>query len=134
MNKCLLSEIPILLLVLLLTLARRSVAVSVVLDPRYRQRTIIIALTLICTVGFVIIISYLALRLYLGSKQQDLEYEATLPLDPPPSLTFQLDDLKLSTVVSRGRFGEVWKGTLNDLDIVAKVHREYKRGLKTFFI
>ena len=97
-----------------------SVSVSIITDTSYRQRTIIIALALICTVGFVIIISYLALRLYLGSKQE-LELESSQPLDPPPTPPFPLDDLKLSHAISRGRFGEVWKGTLNDLDIVAKV-------------
>ena len=94
-------------------------------DSNYSQNTIIYAITPILFVTIVIVISYLIYRLFIRKYKE--------PVDPPeiseaPSLpSFELDQLKLCNFIERGRYGEVWKGLLNEHDVAVKIFTTSQR-------
>ncbi|GAB6031872.1 hypothetical protein CHUAL_010268 [Chamberlinius hualienensis] len=56
---------------------------------------------------------------------------------PPPSPTLDLDNLKLIEMIGRGRYGCVWRGTLGNKEVAAKVfahqHRQYYLNEKDIY-
>ncbi|XP_077993218.1 uncharacterized protein LOC144447189 [Glandiceps talaboti] len=86
----------------------------------YREETIIIALASVCSVAIVTVISYLVYRLWLGSRKANMSHMRGVEAPPPPS-TLDMDNLKISNVIGQGRFGNVWKGSLNDRTVAVKV-------------
>ena len=88
-------------------------------DQNYRQTTIIISLASVCSVAIVVVAVYAVYRQCLGSHKPPME---SLNLaETPPTPNYELEQLKLSHLVDRGRYGEVWKGTLNDQDVAVKI-------------
>ena len=95
-------------------------------DPKYKERTIIVALVSVVSVAVVIAIAYLCYRLWLGSHKETLESAVHL-IEPPSTPTFELDQLKLLSLIERGRYGEVWRGTLNDIDVAVKLYQPHQK-------
>ena len=67
----------------------------------------------------VIALSYLMYRLLLGSHKQPYEPEHLVEALPTPMM--DLEQLKLCSLLSGGRYGDVWKGTLYDTDVAVKL-------------
>ncbi len=94
----------------------------------YKKKTVIIALVPVCVVAVVAVSIFLGVRLCLRSKMPP-------PMDVPqyllePPLTpchFDLDQLKLCQMLSKGRYGEVWQGQLGDTDVAVKLFTQQQR-------
>lgn len=70
-------------------------------------------------VALVIALSYLVYRLMLGPRR--LPYKPEHLVESPPSPMFDLDQLKLCSLLSGGRYGDVWRGTLYDIEVAVKL-------------
>ena len=101
----------------------------IVPDPKYRERTIIVALVSVFSVAVIIVFAYLIIRLWWGSRHQQLELEQLI--EAPPTPMFDLDQLKLCNVIVRGRYGDVWRGTLGEHDVAVKLFAPHQ---KQYFI
>ncbi|XP_070536397.1 bone morphogenetic protein receptor type-2-like isoform X1 [Ptychodera flava] len=86
----------------------------------YREETIIIALASVCSVAILTVVLYFLYRLWLGSRKTSMANLSVVEAPcPPPS--FDMDNLKLMNVIGQGRFGNVWKGSLNEGTVAVKV-------------
>ncbi|XP_014662897.1 PREDICTED: serine/threonine-protein kinase par-1-like [Priapulus caudatus] len=94
----------------------------------YRERTIIIALSTVVGVAIFIAVAYLVCRLFMMYRKRQPD---GLNLMEAPSSgaapNFDLDELKLTELLDRGRYGQVWKGTLYDHDVAIKVFGAHNR-------
>lgn len=98
-------------------------------DPNYKTKTIVIALSSVFSVALVIVIAYLVYRLRYMHNNESLD-----PLflgEDPSTPSFEVDELKLDELLVKGRFGEVWKGTLDDIEVAVKV---YNTGQRQYYI
>ncbi|KAK2154078.1 hypothetical protein LSH36_277g01029 [Paralvinella palmiformis] len=95
------------------------------LSRNYKQLTIIVALSSVSCVAVIISLSYFLYRkvcLPPRPKLPEPPDNSDMYLVKSPSTpSFELEQLKFEEVISRGRYGEVWKGTLNDMDVAIKV-------------
>ena len=95
-------------------------------DPSYKQRTIILTIGLLFALAVIIAFLYLMFRLFLVRHPEPEECPALME-PPPPAPNFELDPLKMLSVIDRGRYGEVWQGMLGDMDVAVKVyHPQHK--------
>lgn len=81
------------------------------------------------SVAVVIVFAYLFIRLWFSQPKEHLD-----PIflnDAPSTPSFELDDLKLEELIEKGRYGEVWKGTLDDMEVAVKV---FHAGQKQYYI
>ena len=88
-------------------------------DPNYRRRAILTPLAIVIgliAVSIAVICVYLLVRRYL-LQQQGLGLTGLPLVEAPPTPVYELDNLRLNTVINSGRYGEVWKGTLNDISV-----------------
>ncbi|XP_013405351.1 uncharacterized protein LOC106170149 [Lingula anatina] len=91
-------------------------------DTSYKEKTIIISLTSVCGVALLILVSYLGFRIWLGSCKTPpdaltlVETPVTIPVP-----RFNMDDLKLSNMMCKGRYGEIWKASLGEMDVAVKI-------------
>jgi hypothetical protein len=96
---------------------------------RRRALDIVTPLGAVVALAVLVICVFLAVRCHLAARNQHL---GALPLAGEPLGAGQacpggsggqwgaagaLDGLKLNTVISSGRYGEVWKGVLNDVTV-----------------
>lgn len=51
-------------------------------------------------------------------------------LELPESPAFDIDDLKRDCLIVKGRFSQVWKGSLNEQDVAVKI---YSPGYKQYY-
>lgn len=102
------------------------------LSRNYKQLTIIVALSSVSCVALLISLSYFLYRkvcLPPRPKLREPPDNSDMYLVKSPSTpTFELDQLKFEEVISKGRYGEVWKGTLNDMDVAIKVFTASQRA------
>ncbi len=108
------------------SLMLKCVTGRILQDPKYREKTIIIALVSVFSVAVVIALTYLAYRLWLGSQKESMESCVHL-IEAPSTPTFELDQLKLTNNIEKGRYGEVWRGTLNELDVAVKLFLPHQK-------
>ena len=89
------------------------------MDPNYKRKTIVIALSSVTGVATVTILVYLVIRCCCTPErpylmEEDEHLVATTP-------TYDLDTLKLVEQHHHGKFGDIWKATLSDMDVAVKV-------------
>ncbi|XP_067685696.1 bone morphogenetic protein receptor type-2-like [Haliotis asinina] len=94
-------------------------------DPTYREKTIIISLVSVCSVALLILIVYLIYRMFVTNKRVIHDPLQHIEAQPPPG--FEIDDLKMCSIISKGRYSEVWKGLLNDLEVAVKIYTPHYR-------
>lgn len=89
-------------------------------DPSYKKRTILISLFSVFSLAVIILGLYLTYRFCFRPPM----LPANTNNDPenPESPAFDIDDLKISCLIIRGRFSEVWKGSLNEQDVAVKIY------------
>jgi len=129
--------------------ANRYQPVSHYIDPSYRIRTIVIALSSVLGVAILIIASYAVVRCCILPPVDNPHDHL---LDPESSLylvsncdgksggrsDLDFDDIKLDSVLSRGRYGEVYRAFLTDSVIVVKslrpAYRQYYENERDIFM
>nr|XP_023695777.1 bone morphogenetic protein receptor type-2 [Paramormyrops kingsleyae] len=88
--------------------------------PLYREEAIVIALACVSVVAVLIVALFFGYRMLTGDRKQGLhnmdEMEAAAS---EPSL--DLDSLKLLELIGRGRYGSVYKGSLDEHPVAVKV-------------
>lgn len=95
-------------------------------DPSYKQRTVIIALVSVCSVALITICIYLLYRICLSNHKPLLD--SLNLVEAPPTPSFELEDLKLCNMVSKGRYSDVWRGVLNEEEVAVKIyHSNYRQ-------
>jgi len=123
-------------------LASRTTTISVsrYVDPFYRTRTIIISLASVVVVAIIVIVLFTFVRCCLQSRGDSLsgDTEASMflvggatgkGLSDQGAYQLDLENLKLDSLLSRGRYGEVYKAVLNDATVAVKMlcppYRQY---------
>ncbi|XP_019617441.1 PREDICTED: bone morphogenetic protein receptor type-2-like [Branchiostoma belcheri] len=86
----------------------------------YKEETTIIVMTVVCSTAIIISAVYFLIRVWHGSQS---EVHHTMHLTDDISITpsLDMDNLKLLQVLDRGRYGCVWKGSLNEKEVAVKV-------------
>ena len=58
-------------------------------------------------------------------------------LESPPPVDYKLDNLKLSNLISKGRYGEVWRAMMEDQEVAVKLfsqnQKQYYRNEKDIY-
>lgn len=103
---------------------------------RYKMETIIIALVPLFAVGLIIVILFVAYRLWMNSRALGMPHHHWV--EAPPASRLDLSSLKLSDTIRKGRYSEVLKGTLNDREVVIKKfmppHRQYYYNERNIYL
>nr|XP_046220074.1 bone morphogenetic protein receptor type-2-like [Oncorhynchus gorbuscha] len=88
--------------------------------PLYREETIVIALASVSIVAVLIMALFFGYRMLSGDRKQGLHnMDMMEAADSEPSL--DLDNLKLLELIGRGRYGSVYKGSLEEGPVAVKV-------------
>ncbi|KAE8580228.1 hypothetical protein XENTR_v10024366 [Xenopus tropicalis] len=86
----------------------------------HREMTIIIALASISVLAVLIVVFFFGYRIFGGDRKQGLHSMNVLEAaTSEPSL--DLDNLKLLELIGRGRYGSVYKGSLDERPVAVKV-------------
>ncbi|KAG8432704.1 hypothetical protein GDO86_017086 [Hymenochirus boettgeri] len=86
----------------------------------HREMTIIIALASVSVLAVIIVVFFFGYRICGGDRKQGLHSMNVLEAaTSEPSL--DLDNLKLLELIGRGRYGSVYKGSLNEHPVAVKV-------------
>lgn len=105
-------------------------------DNNYKVKTVVISLVSVFSVALVISVGYLGYRMCLRPKHPSVE-SLHAPESPPARLELNMDDLKLCSIISKGRYAEVWKGKLDNEDVAVKIysshHRQYFNNEVTLY-
>nr|XP_023661644.1 bone morphogenetic protein receptor type-2-like [Paramormyrops kingsleyae] len=89
-------------------------------QPLYREEAIVIALAAVSLVAVLIVAIILGFRVLTGSRKQGLHnLDKMEAAASEPSL--DLDSLKLLELIGRGRYGSVYKGSLDERPVAVKV-------------
>lgn len=95
---------------------------ATILDPRplYREEAIFIALASVSIVAVLIVALFFGYRMLTGDRKQGLHnMDMMEAAASEPSL--DLDSLKLLELIGRGRYGSVYKGSLDERPVAVKV-------------
>ncbi|XP_071210398.1 bone morphogenetic protein receptor type-2-like [Salvelinus alpinus] len=88
--------------------------------PLYREETIVIALASVSIVAVLIVALFFGYRMLSGDRKQGLHnMDMMEAAASEPSL--DLDSLKLLELIGRGRYGSVYKGSLDERPVAVKV-------------
>ncbi|KAJ8349876.1 hypothetical protein SKAU_G00250060 [Synaphobranchus kaupii] len=88
--------------------------------PLYREETIVIALASVSIVAILIVALFFGYRVLTGDRKQGLHnMDMMEAAASEPSL--DLDNLKLLELIGRGRYGSVYKGSLDERPVAVKV-------------
>jgi len=102
-------------------------AVSHLADPSYKERTIVISLLSVFSLAIIILAIYLVYRYCFNPPSMQTNNNNNVEI--PDSPTFDIEDLKISCSITKGRYSEVWRGTLGEQDVAVKiyspVHKQY---------
>ncbi|OCT61335.1 hypothetical protein XELAEV_180473595mg, partial [Xenopus laevis] len=86
----------------------------------HREMTIIIALASVSVLAVLIVVFFFGYRIFGGDRKQGLHSMNVLEAaTSEPSL--DLDNLKLLELIGRGRYGSVYKGSLEERPVAVKV-------------
>lgn len=92
----------------------------------YREEAILIALATVSMVAVLIVLVFFCLRVLRGRGKQSLHNLNMLEAAfSPPSL--DLDNLKLLELIGRGRYGAVYRGSLDEHSVAVKVFSSVNR-------
>jgi len=89
-------------------------------DPSYKKRTVLISILSVLSVAIIILTSYLVYRYCFHPPEPPACNNNNVAI--PQSPAFDIDDLKISCLISRGHFSEVWKGSLSEQDVAVKIY------------
>lgn len=89
-------------------------------DPSYKERTIVISLLSVFSLAVIILSLYLVYR--FCCRPPTPPARASQDVENPESPMFDIDNLKISCLINKGRFSEVWKGSLNEQDVAVKIY------------
>lgn len=95
-------------------------------DNSYKIKTIVISLVSVFSVALVIIVTYFGYRMCMRPKQPSVE-SLQVVKSPPSPPEFDMDELKLCNIISKGRYAEVWKGKLEEEDVAVKIYSPHYR-------
>ncbi|XP_031657580.1 bone morphogenetic protein receptor type-2 [Oncorhynchus kisutch] len=88
--------------------------------PLYREETIVIALASVSILAVLIVALFFGYRMLSGDRKQGLHnMDMMEAAASEPSL--DLDSLKLLELIGRGRYGSVYKGSLDECPVAVKV-------------
>uniref|UniRef100_A0A8K9WQW4 receptor protein serine/threonine kinase n=1 Tax=Oncorhynchus mykiss TaxID=8022 RepID=A0A8K9WQW4_ONCMY len=88
--------------------------------PLYREETIVIALASVSIVAVLIVALFFGYRMLSGDRKQGLHnMDMMEAAASEPSL--DLDSLKLLELIGRGRYGSVYKGSLDERTVAVKM-------------
>ena len=73
----------------------------------------------------IILVSYLGYRFCLHQRHPATTSNNNIAV--PASPAFDIEDLKICCLVSKGRYSEVWKGSLQEGDVAIKIYNAYHR-------
>lgn len=79
-----------------------------------------IALLSVVSVAVIILGLYLAYRFCF--RLPPTPTSTNNDVENPVSPAFDIDNLKISCLIIKGRFSEVWKGSLNEQDVAVKIY------------
>ena len=99
------------------------------MDPNYAVRTIIISLSSVGAIALLTIFLFLMVRCY-NSSNNEMEGNVFLvePSVGDSSIQMDIDDLKFDTLISKGRYGEVYKSILGESEVAVKIYYpQYKQ-------
>ena len=75
----------------------------------------------------IILVSYLGYRFCV--QHRDPASQPSSNVEVPNSPGFDIEDLKICNLISKGRYSEVWKGSLHEEEVAVKIynacHRQY---------
>ena len=75
----------------------------------------------------IILVSYLGYRFCIHHRETNAQTNNNVEV--PISPGFDIEDLKICCLISKGRYSEVWKGSLREQDVAVKIynacHRQY---------
>ncbi|XP_047670190.1 bone morphogenetic protein receptor type-2a isoform X2 [Tachysurus fulvidraco] len=92
----------------------------------YREEAILIALATVSMVAVLVVLVFFCLRVLRGRGKQSLHNLNMLEAAfSPPSL--DLDSLKLLELIGRGRYGSVYRGSLDERSVAVKVFTSANR-------
>ncbi|MCI4375873.1 hypothetical protein PGIGA_G00115040 [Pangasianodon gigas] len=92
----------------------------------YREEAILIALATVSMVAVLVVLVFFCLRVLRGRGKQSLHNLNMLEAAfSPPSL--DLDNLKLLELIGRGRYGTVYRGSLDERSVAVKVFSSVNR-------
>lgn len=96
-------------------------------DASYKERTIMLSLLSVFLLAVIILVSYLGYRFCL--QHSDRIAHANNNVEVPVSPAFDIEDLKICSLINKGRYSEVWKGSLHEEEVAVKIynacHRQY---------
>ena len=75
-------------------------------DNSYKIKTVVISLMSVFSVALVIIVAYFGYRMCTRPRNPSME-SLHAPESPPVDPEFDMDDLKLCNIISKGRYAEV---------------------------
>lgn len=79
-----------------------------------------ISLLSVFSLAIIILGLYLAYRFCF--RPPILPNNMNIDAENPHSPAFDIDDLKISCLIVKGRYSEVWKGSLNEQDVAVKIY------------
>lgn len=96
-------------------------------DTSYKERTIMLSLLSVFLLAVIILVSYLGYRFCV--QHRDPSSQPSSNVEVPISPGFDIEDLKICCLISKGRYSEVWKGSLHEEEVAVKIynacHRQY---------
>ncbi|XP_064643869.1 bone morphogenetic protein receptor type-2-like isoform X2 [Lineus longissimus] len=95
-------------------------------DPNYRRNTIIIAMSSVISVAIISAFSFLVYRLWISSHKPPPDSLSLV--EAPPSPSYELDQLKIDSLIQKGRYGEIWKGKLGEKEVAVKIFNASQRS------
>ncbi|KAK3591222.1 hypothetical protein CHS0354_003854 [Potamilus streckersoni] len=100
-------------------------AYHAIVDPSYKERTIVISLLSVCSLAVIIFGVYLLYRFCLLSPKPPIDPENTV--EAPSTPRFDFEDLKFCSMIHKGHYSEVWRGSLNEQPVAIKIyHTDFK--------
>lgn len=97
-------------------------------DRHYKENTIIIALASVSSVAIITIILYFLYRRWIVGRRYSM-YGDHFPVmeSSPPGPGFNITDVKLCDLLSKGRYSEVWRGLNGEQEVAVKVFSSHCR-------
>ena len=97
------------------------------MDPNYKEKTIIIALASVLSVAVITVLGYLTIRVCCQVEKEPPSLDSSHLVESAPTPVYELDSLKLIKLMHNSRFGDIWQGALDNIDVAVKVFSNTQR-------